>query len=108
MMTYKQTREQFLLAWNSNGYLNMCASDDMHNVIDALDKQIPKKIKREKVMGVDPTLGSDGTFQGIEVEKNICYCPMCDDVICIQHAKLFYSHDVKFCIRCGQALDWSE
>ena len=42
-MTYEQTREQFLLAWNSNAYLNMCESDDMHNAIVALEKQIPKK-----------------------------------------------------------------
>lgn len=42
-MTYEQTREQFLLAWNSNAYLNMRESDDMHNAIVALEKQIPKK-----------------------------------------------------------------
>lgn len=42
-MTYEQTREQFLLAWNSNAYLNMCESDDMHNAIVALEKQIPRK-----------------------------------------------------------------
>ena len=42
-MTYEQTREQFLLAWDSNAYLNMCESDDMHNAIVALEKQIPRK-----------------------------------------------------------------
>jgi hypothetical protein len=76
--------------------------------ISVVEKLTPKRIKKEKVMEIMPELRQDGAFQGIEVEKNICYCPMCDDVICIQHAKLFYSHDVKFCIRCGQALDWSE
>lgn len=45
-MTYEQTREQFLLAWNSNAYLNMCESDDMHNAIVALEKQIPRKPMR--------------------------------------------------------------
>ena len=40
-MTYIQTKEQFLLAWNSNAYLNMCRLDDMKNAIDALNKQIP-------------------------------------------------------------------
>lgn len=32
-----------MLAWNSNAYLNMCESDDMHNAIVALEKQIPRK-----------------------------------------------------------------
>ena len=49
-MTYEQTREQFLLAWNSNAYLNMCESDDMHNAIVALEKQIPKKITHEATL----------------------------------------------------------
>lgn len=75
-MTYKQTREQFLLAWNSNAYLNMCTSDDMRNVIEALDKQIPKK----------------PLFIG---GRNIC--PSCyNDGRSLNH----------YCDVCGQKIDW--
>ena len=35
-MTVKQTLEQFLLAWNSNAYLNMCTSEDMKNAIECM------------------------------------------------------------------------
>ena len=81
-MTYEQTREQFLLAWNSNAYLNMCESDDMHNAIVALEKQIPKKVVFQS------------EFKGLR------YCPCCN-------VRLI-GWGMKYCGECGQALDWSD
>ena len=93
-MTYEQTREQFLLAWNSNAYLNMCESDDMHNAIVALEKQIPKKITHEATL------------------KRCATCPTCKNVLdeFIElvpgqpKIRVTFTH----CHFCGQALDWSE
>jgi hypothetical protein len=79
-MTFEQTKEQFLLAYNSNAYLNMCESDDMHNVIVALEKQIPKK----------PDL-DDGV-----------YCPCC-----LHEFKVHYD-TTRYCPNCGQAIDWGD
>lgn len=79
-MTFEQTKEQFLLAYNSNAYLNMCESDDMHNVIVALEKQIPK----------NPDL--DG---GV-------YCPCC-----LHEFKANYD-TTSYCPNCGQAIDWGD
>ena len=97
-MTYEQTREQFLLAWNSNAYLNMCESDDMHNAIVALEKQIPKKPRY-----VDTRFRHHGRkiSDGSSLDK--CYeCPNCN-------SHIFHVFDSeKCCIYCGQALDWSE
>ena len=97
-MTYEQTREQFLLAWNSNAYLNMCESDDMHNAIVALEKQIPKKPQY-----VDTRFRHHGRkiSDGSSLDK--CYkCPNCN-------SHIFHVFDSeKCCIYCGQALDWSE
>ena len=79
-MTYEQTREQFLLAWNSNAYLNMCESDDMHNAIVALEKQIPKKVTKS-------------------------VCPSCNRIFLFRHSE---KRKGDYCDNCGQALDWSE
>ena len=91
-MTYEQTREQFLLAWNSNAYLNMCESDDMHNAIVALEKQIPKKITHEATL------------------QRCATCPTCKNVLdeFIEFIpdqpkiRVTFTH----CHFCGQALDW--
>ena len=93
-MTYEQTREQFLLAWNSNAYLNMCESDDMHNAIVALEKQIPKKITHEATL------------------QRCATCPTCKNVLdeFIEvipgqpKTRVTFAH----CYFCGQALDWSD
>lgn len=87
-MTNEQTLEQFLLAWNSNAYLNMCTSNDMENVINALEKQIPMSIRREKY------------FYG-----TIPYCPVCNKQLTEWASKLLCDN---YCRVCGQALDWSE
>ena len=85
-MTFEQTKEQFLLAYNSNGYLNMCESDDMHNAIVALEKQIPKKTNIH------------GYREGREVNTISFTCPICNKHIGRE----------TFCKHCGQALDWSD
>ena len=97
-MTYEQTREQFLLAWNSNAYLNMCESDDMHNAIVALEKQIPKKPRY-----VDTRFRHHGRKISDGSSLDECYeCPNCN-------SHIFHVFDSeKCCIYCGQALDWSE
>ena len=79
-MTYEQTREQFLLAWNSNAYLNMCESDDMHNAIVALEKQIPKKVTKS-------------------------VCPSCNRIFLFRYSE---KRKGDYCDNCGQALDWSD
>jgi hypothetical protein len=89
-MTFEQTKEQFLLAYNSNAYLNMCESDDMHNAIVALEKQIPKKPKITIYNG---------------------YCPQCGEAfgrINIETAALTGFKYFGFCPICGQALDWGD
>ena len=97
-MTYEQTREQFLLAWNSNAYLNMCESDDMYNAIVALEKQIPKKPQY-----VDTRFRHHGRkiSDGSSLDK--CYkCPNCN-------SHIFHVFDSEKCCKyCGQALDWSD
>ena len=93
-MTYEQTRKQFLLAWNSNAYLNMCESDDMHNTIVALEKQIPKKITHEATL------------------QRCATCPTCKNVLDEfikfipdqPKIRVTFTH----CHFCGQALDWGE
>ena len=83
-MTFEQTKEHFLLAYNSNAYLNMCESDDMHNAIVALEKQIPKKVVEKKFVE----------------DVSLNYCPCCN--------VRFIGWGMKHCGECGQALDWSD
>lgn len=83
--TYEQTKEMFVLAWNSNAYLKMCESSDIKNAINALDKQIPKK----------PEIKLNGTT-GM---NTFCHCPNCKSIIV---------GNKKYCDNCGQALDWSD
>ena len=83
-MTFEQTKEQFLIAYNSNAYLNMCESDDMHNAISALEKQIPKKPIKHG-------------FNPLKLISTVSYtCPNCNRHISI----------TPYCDKCGQALLW--
>ena len=77
-----------MLAWNSNAYLNMCESDDMHNAIVALEKQIPRK----PIDKIDPMFG------------DICIvCSNCENTAIVNP----FTHSIfKHCPNCGQALDW--
>lgn len=92
-MTFEQTKEQFLLAYNSNAYLNMCESDDMHNAIIALEKQIPKK-------PINKTKCDNSTAKLFE-NCNIVVCPLCN-------GRLKLKSKGKHCDKCGQALDWGD
>lgn len=89
-MNYKETKEQFLIALNSNAYINMCTTDDMLNAIVALDKQIPMEHHHTKV------------FE-IHNKERISLCPNCLGMI-ITRAEKF----PKFCTWCGQAIDWEK
>ena len=93
-MTYKQTREQFILALNSNAYLNMCTTDDMKNAINALEKQVPKKV-------VYSDYGDNG-FDEIIPHK--AECPVCGYEFEFGE---FNDRDNPYC-KCGQKLEWWE
>lgn len=77
-MTYEQTKEQLLLALNSNAYIGMCECDDMKNAIKAIEKQIPMK-----------PVFVGGRF----------VCPHC----LVDYRSLHH-----YCELCGQKIDWSE
>lgn len=89
-MTYKQTKEQFLLAWNSNAYIGMCESDDMKNAINALNKQIPMEYHHTIVYEC---------CGGEKVKTSIC--PSC--LGCIMTIDKEFP---RFCVWCGQAIEW--
>ncbi len=96
-MTFEQTREQFLIALNSNAYLNTCECSDMQNAISALEKQIPQKpkkntnkVEKSNFYYVCPCCKEEfadigGVYEVCGKQENPCYCP-----------------------DCGQALDWSD
>ena len=64
--------------------------------IQALEKQIPKKVEIRKATN-DDTESELRDF--ITVKGRICRCPSCR--CCIHISKL------KYCWECGQKLDWS-
>ena len=47
--TYEQTRELFSNVPNTNSYIGMCECSDMINIVTALDKQIPKIVRKTKM-----------------------------------------------------------
>ena len=57
----------------------------MDAVIEALDKQIPKK----------PIYTNEGT---------VTRCPNCEAI----HLRCISSVEIDYCERCGQAIDWSK
>lgn len=59
--------------------------------IEALEKQIPQK----------PDLEGDGYWNG-ELVYDTGYCPRCHQDYEIEY------NTPKYCLNCGQALDWSE
>lgn len=91
-MTYEQTREQFLLIWNSNAYLNICTSDDIKNIITALDYRIPME-HHHTIVGE--------CSGGEKIRTSIC--PNC--LACIMTVEEEFP---SFCIWCGQAIDWNK
>lgn len=84
-MTYEEVRNNFIQDLAENAYLSMCSMEEMKIVIEALDKQIPKKPVTEK----------DKVIFDIVCGR----CPECDSAV--------YSTTNLYCHKCGQALDWS-
>lgn len=83
-MTYKEVRNNFIKDLAENAYLSMCSTEEMKIVIEALDKQIPKKIIRKS---------KKASLEDIK-------CPNCQREIDAMNI-------VNYCTYCGQALDWS-
>lgn len=65
--------------------------------IQALEKQIPKKleIRNATCDDIESELRDFITAQG-----KICRCPTCKDTICVS--------EIEYCWYCGQRLDWSD
>lgn len=84
-MTYEEVRNNFIQDLAENAYLSMCSMEEMKIVIEALDKQIPKKIIRKS---------KKASLENIK-------CPNCQREIDAMNT-------VNYCTYCGQALDWSE
>lgn len=69
---------------------------ELHKMIDlAIEKQIPKKPTVHKVEGNKIKIGNGWWCKGTTVYK----CPCCNSWI---------TQTYKYCIDCGQALDWSD
>lgn len=83
-MTYEEVRNNFIQDLAENAYLSMCSMEEMKIVIEALDKQIPKKIIRKS---------KKASLENIK-------CPNCQREIDAMNI-------VNYCTYCGQALDWS-
>ena len=83
-MTYEEVRNNFIQDLAENAYLSMCSMEEMKIVIEALDKQIPKKIIRKS---------KKASLKDIK-------CPNCQREIDAMNI-------VNYCTYCGQALDWS-
>ena len=72
-------------------------SEAFQIAINALEKQIPKKVEIRKATN-DDTESELKDF--ITVKGRICRCPSCR--CCIHISEL------KYCWECGQKLDWSD
>ena len=87
------------LSYDDTAYGGKCTCEVRQEAIEALKKQIPKKVLYEDV-GYD--------FHR-EVNLYACICPSCG-----LHIIEFSDIDVEhvgmnnYCNRCGQRLDWSE
>ena len=77
----------------TSGYVMLQESIDM--AINALEKQIPKKVEIRKATNDD--IESE-LRDFITVKGRICRCPSCR--CCIHISEL------KYCRECGQKLDW--
>lgn len=67
------------------GDCNKCVKGAKEMAIEALEKQIPKKPIKKTNFGSDILDGK--------------YCPCCDSM---------FDRTTKFCVSCGQAIDWSD
>ena len=68
-------------------------------IIDALNKQIPKK----------PTISVHRyLYNGEETSAKFTHCPCCFCSIYLGYFDTLVDKDSAHCRRCGQALDWSD
>lgn len=88
--------------WNS-GILRRKIKD-CNTAIEALEKQLPKKVKQSGVTT------QDGMFHRINGIDGVPYdlCPNCEVNLCTDGILGRSKKDMKYCERCGQRLDWSE
>ena len=75
-----------------------------NTVIEALEKQLPEKVKQSGVTT------QDGIFHRINGIDGVSYdlCPNCEVNLCTDGILGRNKKDMKYCERCGQRLDWSE
>lgn len=100
-MTYEETREYLLQNYfdgddNTKAVTECdCETEAMKIVIECIEKQIPKKplsIRTRDLVTKQPKRNR------IVLEFQ---CPCCKDfIIC--------DYEIKRCIECGQAIDWSD
>lgn len=64
-------------------------------VVEALEKQIPKKLTSQIVKGGKRLIGNGWWCNGTTIYR----CPNCNEWINL---------NFDYCIKCGQALDWSD
>lgn len=83
-MTYKEARAILPLE-------HICNELARQKALEALDKQIPKKVKLE--------INQIG--QGVRGVACFTKCPCCRQVV-------LKENNMCFCTYCGQALDWSD
>lgn len=107
-MTVKQTLEQFLLAWNSNAYLNMCTSEDMKNAIESMEE-----VEQYRALGTVEELKEAREKQVAKRPKD-----MQDDangidvwVTCECGAMMLINTDLHkqgYCRKCGQLMEFPQ
>lgn len=93
-MTNEEVKNNFVQNLTENAYINMCSTEEMDIAIEALEKQIPKKLKTTEV----------GRF-GL-----VLLCPSCENNIAMIWDSVWQKgrYKQKYCDNCGQALDWSD
>lgn len=88
-MTYGIAKEN-LKEWFDNDGIGEIDAVDFILALNALDKQIPKRVELYK---------HNGDFKWENYP-----CPCCGEMLGLEVNKRY----VKFCPNCGQALDWSD
>lgn len=95
-MTIQEVKNNFVQNLAENAYINMCSVEEMNIVIEALEKQMPKKIE---------ILGSADSILGM---REYC-CPHCGQLMAkFYDFEIFVCVKGDYCCNCGQALDWND
>lgn len=97
-MTYEQAKENIVhdgIDMGAGDYISIAA---LEVAVEAIEKQVPKKPTY-----VDTRFRNHGRHVGDGCSLDRCYkCPSC-------WSHIFHVFDSeKYCIHCGQALDWGE